>query len=260
MTSLQTAPGHQILAAAGQKFLRPGGKQATQQLWQWANFQPGETVLELAASFGESAIAIASTFGVQVIGIEQNPESVAKAEVNIRAAGLEGQVKIILGDIFNLDALPIPPKFDYVLAEAILSMQPTVAKIKLLKTIRSHLKDGGKFLSHELQVSTYPENLQKSLSQEIKMNVSPLSVSDWQNLCEQARLTVQEWQTGPMQLLSPKRRIKEEGILAFIYFYWKILTNSVIRTRINRMKHIFSQHKQDLGYIVYYATPGALEL
>ena len=47
---------HQVLAASGKKILRPWGRKATEQMFAWANFQPGETVLELAASFGESAI------------------------------------------------------------------------------------------------------------------------------------------------------------------------------------------------------------
>ena len=67
-----TAPGHQVLAAAGKKILRPGGKAATEQLFTWANFQPGETVLELAASFGESAIEIAKRFNVRVVLMRLN--------------------------------------------------------------------------------------------------------------------------------------------------------------------------------------------
>ena len=47
-----------------------------------------ETVLELAASFGESAIAIAKRFNVRVVGIEKNPDSVIKARENIKATGL----------------------------------------------------------------------------------------------------------------------------------------------------------------------------
>ena len=124
-----TAPGHQVLAAAGKKILRPGGKAATEQLFTWANFQPGETVLELAASFGESAIAITQRFNVSVVGIEKNPDSVAKAKENIKAAGLSDRVTIIEGDIFQLDK--ITDKFDYVLAEAILTMQSDAAKAKI---------------------------------------------------------------------------------------------------------------------------------
>ena len=33
-----TAPGHQVLAAAGKRILRPGGKAATEQLFTWADF------------------------------------------------------------------------------------------------------------------------------------------------------------------------------------------------------------------------------
>lgn len=68
---IQKAPGHQILAATGKKYLRPGGRRVTTQLLAWADFQPNETVLELAASFGYSAITLAQRYGVKVIGIEK---------------------------------------------------------------------------------------------------------------------------------------------------------------------------------------------
>ena len=62
--NFKTAPGHQVLAAAGKKALRPGGYTATEQLFAWADFQPGETVLALAASYGYSALALAQRYGV----------------------------------------------------------------------------------------------------------------------------------------------------------------------------------------------------
>ncbi|NJP18278.1 MAG: class I SAM-dependent methyltransferase [Hydrococcus sp. CRU_1_1] len=87
---------------------------------------------------------MAKRFDVRVVGIEKNPESVAIATENIRAAGLEGQVKIVEGDIFRFDA--ISEQFDYVLAEAILTMQSQEAKIKILQGVRDRLKPEGKFL------------------------------------------------------------------------------------------------------------------
>ena len=83
----KTAPGHQVLAAAGKTILRPGGQAASQRLWTWADFSPGDTVLELASSFGVSAIALAQRFGVNVVGVEQNPESVQRAREAVREAG-----------------------------------------------------------------------------------------------------------------------------------------------------------------------------
>ena len=171
-----TAPGHQVLAAAGKRILRPGGKAATEQLFTWANFQPEETVLELASSFGESAIAIAKRFNVCVVGVEKNPDSVAKARENIKAAGLLDRVTIIEEDIFNLEK--ITDKFDYVLAEAILTMQSEAGKAKILSAIKNHLKPGGKFLSHEMLVRSNESQVRKTLSQTIRDNANPLTLSE----------------------------------------------------------------------------------
>ncbi len=71
--NLKTAPGHVVLTAAGKTVLRPGGCVATEQLFQWANFKPGETVLELASGLGNSAINLAKRYNVQVVGIEKMP-------------------------------------------------------------------------------------------------------------------------------------------------------------------------------------------
>lgn len=136
--NFKTAPGHQVLAAAGKKTLRPGGVAATEQIFKWTNFQAGETVLELAASFGYSAIALAQRFNVRVVGVEKNPDSVARAQANVAAAGLSQQVEIIQGDIFHLEQ--ISEQFDYVLAEAILAMQSDVGKSKILAGICDRLK------------------------------------------------------------------------------------------------------------------------
>src|SRR6476646_2152503 len=162
MIQLETMTAHQVMAAAGKKILRPGGRAATEQLWQWAEFKPGETVLELAASFGYSAIALAKRYGVRVVGVEKNPASVARACANIQAAGLADQVQVIEGDVFHLEQ--IPGQFDYVLAEAILTMQSIPGKAKILRGIRDRLKPGGKFLCHELMANEREEEIHQALA------------------------------------------------------------------------------------------------
>ena len=78
-------------------------------------------MLELASSFGVSAIALAQRFGVNVVGVEQNPESVQRAREAVREAGLGDRIRFLETSIFNLDQLE--EQFDGVLAEAILTMQ-----------------------------------------------------------------------------------------------------------------------------------------
>jgi cyclopropane fatty-acyl-phospholipid synthase-like methyltransferase len=246
-----TAPGYRVLAAAGKKILRPGGKLATEQLFAWANFQTGETVLELASSYGESAIAIVKRFNVSVVGVEQDPDSVAKARSNIEAAGLSNRISIIEGDIFQLDR--ITDKFDYVLAEAILTMQSNPGKAKILSIIRDQLKPTGKFLAHELLVHSNETQVRKNLSQAIRVNANPLSLAEWEAACENAGLILQQQQTGSMKLLNLSQIVRDEGLLGTVRIAWNILTNPNLRNRILQIRRSFKQHQNQLGYIIFWA-------
>jgi cyclopropane fatty-acyl-phospholipid synthase-like methyltransferase len=246
-----TAPGYRVLAAAGKKILRPGGRLATEQLFAWADFQPGETVLELASSYGESAIAIAKRFSVNVVGVEQDPDSVAKARANIEAAGLSDRISIVEGDIFQLDR--ITDKFDYILAEAILTMQFNPGKAKILSIIRDRLKPSGKFLAHDLLVRSNEVQVRKNLSQAIRVNANPLSLAEWEAACENAGLSLQQQQTGSMKLLNLSQIIRDEGLLRTVKIAWNILTNPDLRHRILQIRSSFKQHQDWLGYIVFWA-------
>lgn len=246
--NLETATGHQVLAAAGKTILRPGGRIATEQLFAWADFQPGETVLELASSFGSSAIALAQRFGVRVVGVEKNPASVAKARENIQAAGLEGQVTIIEADIFHLEG--ISEEFDYVFAEAILSMQSAPAKAKLLSEIYYRLKKGGKFLSHEMVAQHHESEIHQALVRVIRSNPTPLSEANWQAAFTAAGLAVEHHQIGSLTLLNPRKMLQDEGLFATVKIFWNVLTNPLIRQRVLGMRRIFKKYQQDLGYIV----------
>ncbi len=250
--NFQTASGHQVLAAAGKKYLRPGGRIATEKLCQWANFQPGETVLELASSFGYSAISLAQRYHLKVVGIEKNPESVVRARENVHAAGLENQIEIIEGDIFHLDV--IPEKFDYVLAEAILTMQSPAGKAKLLTGIHNRLKPGGKFLSHELLADDKEEQIRTDLAKVIRVNATPLSADNWIEACVTAGLQVQKHQTGKMSLLDLRKIFQDEGIVNTIRILWNIMTQKTIRQRVLEMRHVFQKYHQELGYIILCAV------
>jgi cyclopropane fatty-acyl-phospholipid synthase-like methyltransferase len=250
--NLKTAPGHEVLAAAGKKMLRPGGKIATEMLFEWADFQPGETVLELAASFGYSSIALAERFGVKVVGVEKNPDSVARARANIAAAGLTDRVEIVEGDIFHLDR--IPEQFDYVLAEAILTMQSVSGKAKIISGICDRLKPGGKFLSHELLARSQEAEIHQALSEVIRVNSTPLSESNWIAVCQNAGLQVEKHQTGVMGLLNGWRMIQDEGFVDTVRIFWNILSKSQIRDRVLAMRRVFQHYQQDLGYIILCAT------
>lgn len=246
---LSTAPGHVVLAAAGKKTLRPGGRGATETLFAWIDFQPGDTVLELAASFGYSAIALAERYGVRVVGVEKNPDSVARARANVEAAGLGDRVDIREGDIFHLER--VPEQFDYVLGEAILSMQSAPGKAKILQGVGDRLKPGGQYLSHEmLAQGPCIEVIYRELASTIRVNATPLSETGWRAVYASTGLNVQQCQTGPMALLNPWRIAQEEGLGTLLGLGWNVLVHPVMRQRILAMRRVFTQYGDDLGYII----------
>jgi cyclopropane fatty-acyl-phospholipid synthase-like methyltransferase len=250
--NVETAPGYEILAAVGKTVLRPGGRAATEQLFQWANFKPGETLLELASGMGNSAIALAKRFDVQVVGIEKDPHRVAISQANAKAAGLEQQVRFIQGNIFELEA--VSESFDYVLAEAILTMQSPVGKARILSGVRDRLKVGGRFISHELLARDHLESLHQDLPQATRVNATPLPEVGWIDIFNQAGLTVTQQQTGAMRLLDPVQVLQDEGVVHTAQIIWNVLTQPVVRDRILTMRRVFTQHQADLGYIALCAV------
>jgi SAM-dependent methyltransferase len=250
--NFQTAPGYEILAAAGKTILRPGGRAATQQLWRWANFKPGDTVLELAAGQGKSAIAIAQKYPVQVVGIEQNPDYVATAQANIRATGLADRVQIIPGNIFHLAALPT--QFDYILAEAVLTMQSASGKAQLLQAVYDHLKPNGQFLCHELAARRNEAQLHRTLAAVTRVNSTPLSLSHWLAAFDSAGLLVQHHQTGEMRLLQVSQLVRDEGLLNTLRLIWNLLTQPQLRQRVWQMRQTFQQVAPDMAYLIIAAT------
>ena len=250
--NLTMAPAHVVLAAAGKTVLRPGGRFATEQLFQWANFKPGETVLELASGLGNSAIALAKRYDVQVLGLEKDPDRVATAQAKAHLAGLDQQVQFVQGNIFQLEA--ISTSFDYVLAEAILTMQSPAGKAQILAGVCNRLKVDGKFLSHELLACDHLESLHRDLTQVMRVNATPLSKLGWVNTFSQAGLAVTQQQTGAMRLLNPDQMLRDEGVVHTTQIVWNILTQPTIRDRLLSMRRVLTQHQQDLGYITLCAV------
>jgi SAM-dependent methyltransferase len=164
-------------------------------------------------------------------------------------------VQIIQGDIFHLEQ--ISEQFDYVLAEAILTMQADAGKAKILRGVYERLKPGGRFLSHELRVEgDNTDTICRELSATIRVNAAPLSKDGWIKLVEQAGFVVENYNIGPMTLLNPSRIAQEEGISTLLTIAWNMLARPTIRERILSMRETFMRYHNDLGYIVLTARKG----
>lgn len=244
-------PGHQVLALAGKKILRPGGLNATRRLFEWGQFQKGESLLELASSFGVNLMTLARDYGLKVTGIDKNEKSVAYAKQRLDLVE-DININILLGDILDLDKLD--GEFNYILAEAILTMQTNKNKSRVLSDIHRKLKSGGLILLHELSFTQNADEMHKKLSQVLKVNANALTKNDWEKIVKNAGFEVLELKTGPMTLLTPVGLIKDEGFWGVVKILANIIRQPELRKRIFAMYKFFSTHRDQLEHITICAV------
>src|SRR5206468_3013802 len=70
-----------------------------------ANIKPGETLYDLGCGDGRILIAAAEKYKAKAIGVEISPKLVATANSRIEKAGLEGQARVIQGDLRDVAVL-----------------------------------------------------------------------------------------------------------------------------------------------------------
>ena len=112
---------------------------ATRTILQTAGIRPGMRVLDLGSGAGDVTFAAAGLTGPagEVVGIDQSPESVAKATARAAGRGLSN-VRFVAGDIH--DRAPDGP-FDAIIGRLVLMYVPDPAAV--LRTQAGLLRPGG---------------------------------------------------------------------------------------------------------------------
>jgi ribosomal protein L11 methylase PrmA len=99
---------------------------------------PGDVVYDLGSGDGRLVIAAAKAGAREAIGIDIDPERVAEARDNVLAAGVEDRVKIIEGDLFQMDLSGASVITLYLLPELNLRLRPKLLAMKPGTRIVSH--------------------------------------------------------------------------------------------------------------------------
>jgi SAM-dependent methyltransferase len=109
----------------------PTPDEVVERMLNMAQTKPEDYVIDLGAGDGKIAIAAAKKFGARSLGVEYNPDMVAHAQRNARAAGVLGKTQIVQGDIFVTDftqatvlTLYLLPSLNMKLRPQILAMRP----------------------------------------------------------------------------------------------------------------------------------------
>jgi SAM-dependent methyltransferase len=110
------------------------------KMLEMAELDSDDVVYDLGCGDGRIVIAAADRFGARGVGVEYDPEVAQRAIDNVRNAGFEDQVEIIVGDAMKVDVTAANVVTLYLLPESNLKLKPI---------LEASLAPGSRVISHD---------------------------------------------------------------------------------------------------------------
>lgn len=248
--SQQKMPGHWVLARLGKRVLRPGGMELTRRMIAGLTIVSADDVIEFAPGLGITAQLALKRRPASYTAVERDPAAAA-----IVSSYLNGSTqKCVTG---SADQTGLPSEVATVVyGEAMLTMQTSEMKRRIVREARRLLKGGGRYAIHEMcligdDLDEDPKKeINQALSQTIHVGVRALSVSEWRTLIQAEGFEVEVEARAPMHLLEPKRLLSDEGVKGTLRFIWNILRDRESRERVLMMRRVFRRYQSNLAAVM----------
>jgi ubiquinone/menaquinone biosynthesis C-methylase UbiE len=243
-------PGHWVLVQLGKSVLRPGGMELTRRMLAALTIVSADDVVEFAPGLGLTA----------QLALKRRPASYTAIERDPAAAGIVSSYlkdptqKCVRG---KAEQTGLPSEVATVVyGEAMLTMQTSEMKRRIVREARRLLKRGGRYAIHEmcLVVDDLDEGgkkeINQALSRAIHVEVRPLSISEWRGLMEAEGFEVEVEARAPMHLLEPSRLLSDEGVKGTLRFVWNIMRDRESRERVLIMRKVFRRYQSNLAAVM----------
>ncbi len=248
--TVQTAPGHWLLARLGKRVLRPGGLELTNKLLEALDVRATDAVVEFAPGLGITAQMALSHNPASYTGVEKD-----EAAVEFVRSFLDGPDQTcIVGDAAE-STLP-SSSATVIYGEAMLTMETLKKKERILQEAWRLCKPGARYGIHELCLvpddlgEEKKKEIQKALAGALRVNARPLTTSEWRSLMESTGFSVHAEAHAPMHLLSPRRFVRDEGVRGTLKFLKNLLLNPAAIRRVIRMRIVFRRYKNHLAAVM----------
>lgn len=246
--------GHWLLARMGKRVLRPGGVETTRFLLDGLGISPGDDVVEVAPGLGATTRLILDADPASYTGVDRDPDA-----AGLVAARMAGPNRRVINATAADTGLP-DGSADVAIGEAYLTMQPHSAKQRIISELARVVRPGGRLALHE--VAFAPEDISdqrrdevsKSLTSSIKVNVKPHTVGGWEALLAEHGFEVTARHIAPLALLEPARLIADEGVGGAARFTLNVARNPAARKRVLAMRHAMASNAANLSSIGLVAT------
>ncbi len=247
-------PGHWLLARAGKRVLRPGGRELTRQMLNALAIGRRDAVVELAPGLGITARETLTHTPASYVAVERDRNAAEGLQRWLTGPGRE-----VRQGTAEQTGQP-DGAATVVYGEAMLTMQPTETKARIVREAYRMLAPGGRYGIHELCLlpDTIPDALRDkilaALAGTIRVGARPLTSAEWRDLLTSQGFVVTTEHRAPMHLLEPRRLIQDEGLGRALTIAFNILRDPVARRRIWAMRRAFGQYRKHLGAIALVAT------
>ena len=113
------------------------------RMLELANIRPGEMVYDLGCGDGRILIAAVEKYKATAVGVEIAPKVVAQARARIHKEGIDGQARVIEGDLLEADLSG---------ADVVTIYLTTSFNEQLRPRLEKYLKPGARVVSHDYAV------------------------------------------------------------------------------------------------------------
>ncbi len=113
------------------------------KMLEYADLKPDETVYDLGCGDGRVVIMAAQEFGARGVGVDLNPRLVKEARGKVEALSLGHMVRIIQGNLFDVDVSP---------ADVVTMYLTTGANEKVRPKLELELRSGSRVVTHDFSI------------------------------------------------------------------------------------------------------------
>ena len=121
----------------------PTPQEVVDKMLQVASVKKDDTVYDLGCGDGRIIITAAQKFGAHAVGVELDPELYKRTKDRIHDLKLDDRVKIIHGNLLDVDLSPANVVTLYLLTDSNTKVKPNLEK---------YLKPGSRVVSHDFQI------------------------------------------------------------------------------------------------------------
>jgi SAM-dependent methyltransferase len=238
-----------FLAVLGKRVIHPGGRQSTEELFDFAQIAPGQRVLDVGCGVGTTAIEIARRFGADATAVDISPLMLERARSNVMQAHLGSQVHVEAGDILEL---PYGDgSFDRVVAEAVtMFVDRPRAAAELVRVCRP----GGMVLATEFLWRQPPTDEARELFLgQLCPGMQLDNLDGWVQIYARAGLTDINVRTGAFELMTARGFLKDEGFLNAVACMARGLSRPV---RVRKMAWMMPRLRKAVPFLGYVLVAG----